>query len=974
MSFNVVTFAVSKRYTDTEVAGGGAIQGKNCVISSIADIPATESKPAGQRVTFQWTLDNGTVETGTMDVYNGADGESIDRMYVNEEGHLIVVYDNGESEDCGEITIPSSQSDWAEDDPEENSYIQHKELVYSAINDAVSAERSARQIVEAQLSAAISAISDDVSSQGTAIGAINRQLSSLIDDVGTNTSAIYSINTQLSAIIDDVGTNTSAISSINHQLSAVIDDVSTNTSAISAINQDLASRADIKSIGTGLDLNSTTGELTATGGGGGTTDYADLTNKPSINNVTLSGNKTSADLGFGTASALNVASSGDASSTEIVKGDDTRLTDSRNAADVYSWAKASTKPTYTASEVGAVATSVVGTASGVAELDATGKVPSSQLPSYVDDVVEYASTSAFPVTGESGKIYIALDTNKTYRWGGSEYVEISESLALGETASTAYAGNKGKANADAISAIKDGQIIDSFGDVETALSDKADKVTSATNGNFAGLDSNGNLTDSGSKASDFLTSHQDISGKADKVSGATNGNFAGLDSNGNLTDSGSKASDFLTSHQDISGKANLVIVATVEASTTASKAYSVGDRLILNGVLYKATDAITSGGTIVTTGAGANVTETTIDAEIAAGGGSGHDSTKADLAIIAANFSDSTAYSVGDYVAYNGALYKCTTDHAAGSWDANDFTAVTVGADKQNKDLNTAIYIDGYPRTDIEALFGAVDTVLDHDKISGHNIARKSENSTYYPGQLYQIYDAMYGTILFYLCKEEFTGTPGTNPNSAYFERVLPSKLLGQRVTAGAGSDSSVGKYATAEGSGVAATGLCAHAEGWYTSAGGYHSPASGVQTIAQRYCQFVLGKYNVADTTGNTGDDPGTYLFIIGNGSDANSRSNAFTVDWDGNVNMAGHSNDTHVEFTIPAVSSLPVTVYSDDITADMKVVNSEISSPSAILSDLTVTTAAGSCTVSGTISGTTDITLQLARVRAITVSTTQP
>lgn len=98
-----------------------------------------------------------------------------------------------------------------------------------------------------------------------------------------------------------------------------------------------------------------------------------------------------------------------------------------------------------------------------------GKVPASQLPSYVDDVLEYASTAVFPVTGESGKIYIATDTNKTYRWSGTGYVEISESLALGETSSTAYAGNKGKANADAIAAIKDGTNIDSFADVETAL-------------------------------------------------------------------------------------------------------------------------------------------------------------------------------------------------------------------------------------------------------------------------------------------------------------------------------------------------------------------------------------------------------------------------------------------------------------------------------------------------------------------------
>lgn len=122
---------------------------------------------------------------------------------------------------------------------------------------------------------------------------------------------------------------------------------------------------------------------------------------------------------------------------------------------------------------------MIGTANGIAELDANGKVPSSQLPSYVDDVLEYASTSSFPATGETGKIYVALDTNKTYRWGGSDYVEISESLALGETSSTAYAGNKGKANADAIAAIKDGSSIDSFSDVETALEGKISKSQTA---------------------------------------------------------------------------------------------------------------------------------------------------------------------------------------------------------------------------------------------------------------------------------------------------------------------------------------------------------------------------------------------------------------------------------------------------------------------------------------------------------------
>ena len=68
-----------------------------------------------------------------------------------------------------------------------------------------------------------------------------------------------------------------------------------------------------------------------------------------------------------------------------------------------------------------------GVANGYAALDATGKVPTAQLPSYVDDVLEYASLSGFPATGETGKIYVALDTNKTYRWSGSAYVEISAS-------------------------------------------------------------------------------------------------------------------------------------------------------------------------------------------------------------------------------------------------------------------------------------------------------------------------------------------------------------------------------------------------------------------------------------------------------------------------------------------------------------------------------------------------------------------
>src|SRR5690606_32515834 len=67
-----------------------------------------------------------------------------------------------------------------------------------------------------------------------------------------------------------------------------------------------------------------------------------------------------------------------------------------------------------------------------------------QLPSYVDDVIEVANYASLPVTGESGKIYITVDDNLTYRWSGTTYVLISSSLALGETSSTAYRGDRGK--------------------------------------------------------------------------------------------------------------------------------------------------------------------------------------------------------------------------------------------------------------------------------------------------------------------------------------------------------------------------------------------------------------------------------------------------------------------------------------------------------------------------------------------------
>ena len=126
-----------------------------------------------------------------------------------------------------------------------------------------------------------------------------------------------------------------------------------------------------------------------------------------------------------------------------------------------------------------------GTANGVATLDATGKIPASQVPGSMDEIIEgYYYNGNFyldsahqqKITGEESKIYVDLETNKTYRWGGTTYVEISSSLALGETAGTAYEGNKGKANADAIAVLQE-----DMNGLNDDLSSKVDKLYQGTN-------------------------------------------------------------------------------------------------------------------------------------------------------------------------------------------------------------------------------------------------------------------------------------------------------------------------------------------------------------------------------------------------------------------------------------------------------------------------------------------------------------
>lgn len=127
-----------------------------------------------------------------------------------------------------------------------------------------------------------------------------------------------------------------------------------------------------------------------------------------------------------------------------------------------------------------------------------GKIPTNQLPSFVDDVVEAATLELLPVTGETGKIYVTTSDNVTYRWSGSGYVEISASIALGETSSTAYRGDKGKIAFDHSQVVHD-KILVGLGNVDnTADSTKevlsATKLKTARNINGVAFDGSKNIT------------------------------------------------------------------------------------------------------------------------------------------------------------------------------------------------------------------------------------------------------------------------------------------------------------------------------------------------------------------------------------------------------------------------------------------------------------------------------------------------
>lgn len=221
-----------------------------------------------------------------------------------------------------------------------------------------------------------------------------------------------------------------------------------------------------------------------------------------------------------------------------------------------------------------------GAPNGLASLNESGIIPSAQLPSYVDDVIEVDTFSNLPDTGESGKIYIVQDTNLTYRWSGTGYVEISKSLALGETSSTAYPGDKGKATTDKLNKTSDKVVVG-----PTTVNPSTDKIVLKYQTHF---------TSTNSDSEDSHTINAATTSQAGVMSSADKTKLNGLKDQAGITSDIDAVQTNLETH--INNKSNphevtkdQVGLGNVDNTSDANKPISNATQTALNGK-FSATD------------------------------------------------------------------------------------------------------------------------------------------------------------------------------------------------------------------------------------------------------------------------------------------------------------------------------------------------------------------------------------------------
>ncbi len=357
----------------------------------------------------------------------------------------------------------------------------------------------------------------------------------------------------------------------------------------------------------------------------------------------------------------------------------------------------------TASRVGYIPSSEKGAHSGVAELDSTGKVPSSQLPSYIDDVIDgyyntidgkfYEDSSyTTEIVGESGKIYISVDTDIQYRWTGTAFAALGGALQLGETASTAYRGDRGKIAYD------HSQITDGSNPHNTTADNVNLKVPiSALSGSkldvestLYGLYNKSYLTDDTTETTiddaDYVPFYDTSASAKKKISWSNIKSVLKT-----------YFDNIYATIANLNKKADLTDLAPAFDDTAT---YAIGDYVTYtDGDVYRFTSAHTGAW------ASGDVTKIDIGAELknkisksSTAGLVKNDGTidtntyvsasalngKADLSDLAADFDATVNYVQNDYVNYNGDIYKFTANHNAGVWIGSDATKIIVTTEFKN--------------------------------------------------------------------------------------------------------------------------------------------------------------------------------------------------------------------------------------------------------------------------------------------------
>lgn len=470
-----------------------------------------------------------------------------------------------------------------------------------------------------------------------------------------------------------------------------------------------------------------------------------------------------------------------------------------------------------------------GAIDGVAELGHDGKVPSSQLPSYVDDVLEYAALASFPATGETGKIYVALDTNKTYRWSGSTYIEISSSLALGETSGSAYRGDRGAA-AYAHALAKGTAAASGFYKITTNAEGHVTSVTAVSKADITAL---------GIPAQD-TTYAEATSAAAGLMSSADKAKLDAL--NTTLADYALKDNTVITGSLSM----NRMNVADTTGDYSVSLGWSnkaQGEASAAFGISTLATGkaSFTSGQASVAEGYAAH-----------AEGMSGSYGT--------ASHSEGMSYARGDYSHSEG---KNTSSEGEGSHSEG------VGGTYEEE-------VDGETVT---KNYGAL---YDADHAEGwKTIADSSLNDRYAAHAEGSFTKAMADSA-------HAEGIQSIASGASSHAEGNGSKASGASSHAEGVASEASASGSHAEGYHSNATAAYAHAEGRESVAAGLASHAEGYCTRADRTGHHVVGRYNITDTVGSASNYYGKYVEIVGNGT-SSARSNARTVDWSGNEWLAG-------------------------------------------------------------------------------------